>query len=136
MSFKDKLGKILSGVEGTLTAINPIAGLVGGVIKSIIPGNKEDKAVDAIVDTFLPQASTLVLNIDAFAQALALAGPQKLVAAQGPMTQLLLTSSSFAGKKIADPERFKKGAASIASGLADCWGAVDESEVVAVPVTK
>src|SRR5882724_5606956 len=100
MSFKDKFGKILGVVEGTLTAINPIAGLVGGVIKTLIPGNKEDKIVDAIASDFLPEASKMVLNVDAFAQALNLAGPQKLIAAQGPMTQLLLTSSSFAGKKI------------------------------------
>lgn len=134
MSFLSKFGEIVHKVEGVLESVSPVAGLVGATVKALIPGNKEDKVVDYITNDGIAAASNVVKNVEAFGQALSLPGADKLKAAAGPMAQVLLQSSVFAGKKIKDPELFKQGATKIADGMADCWNAVDDSEVKVAPL--
>lgn len=132
LSFLSKFGSVLHKVDGVLTKIYPLAGFVGQTVESFLPaGSTAQQDVEKIIAPggFLDQGSALIQTGEAFGQALGIAGPDKLKAASGPMAQLILQSTTFSGKKIKNPDLFKQGATKIADGLADCWNAVDESEV-------
>jgi len=112
--------------------------MVGRVAEALIPGDKDNKVIDAVINPggFLDQGKQLLGYSEAFGEALQLKGDQKLLAAAGPMANIILQSTTFAGRKISDPERFKAGAAKIASGLADCLDSVDEAPGDVTPIKQ
>lgn len=105
MKFLSILGRII--VEGTKI----ITGLGSVLPKTTVP-------MDRIVDT-LERVIDIIINIEAFGQALGITGPDKLKAAIPMVTQILLQSDVLAGKKIDNHPLFKQGAEKIASGVAD-----------------
>lgn len=130
MSFLSKLGSIFKAVGAELPYVGP-------VLAAFIPGTKDDAIIQKVttevglVNDTIGDLTSVVALYESGGQALGLKGPDKLLMAAGPAAKILLSSAAFAGKKIKDSELFQKGATSIASGLADCWNAVDEGEVEA-----
>ena len=66
----------------------------------------------------LAQVASVITDVEAFGQALSLTGAQKLQAAAGPVSQVILDSSLLVGKQVANPALFKEGAQAIADGMA------------------
>lgn len=130
MSWLSKIGGILKGVSAELPYVGP-------VLAAFIPGTKDDQiiqkvtaGVSGVTDAF-GDLTSIVTLYEAGGQSLGLTGAQKLQMASGPAAKILLSSAAFSGKKIKDPALFQKGAGEIAGGIADCWNAVDESDVEA-----
>jgi len=108
VTFLKKAGAIiLQGVE-IFSGIAPI-------LTSKIPNSS---GAIQTVSKDLAQVAGVIMDVEAFGQALGLAGPQKLTAAAGPVSQIILDSSLLAGKQINDPVLFKQGAQAIADGMA------------------
>lgn len=128
MTFLSKLGKVMQ-IAGKVVQV--FLGFAPG-IATLIPGKKDDQVVAALVDP-LTQVAQVVIQVEAMAQALEtpLPGPQKLQMATPIVAQIILASSIMAKHEIHDPELFKKGCASIASGLADILNSIkDDVETI------
>lgn len=109
MKFLTRLGMILNqGLQ--------IAGVVAPAVKVLFPG-QADKV--EVISQDLAQVAEVIVQVEAFGQALSLPGPQKLQASVGPVTQILLRSALVANHKVADEALFKAGAQKIADGMAD-----------------
>lgn len=129
LSFLSKMGSVLHKVEGVVTNFSPLIGMAVGAVGALLPDGSKAKDVLAAVPGEIQQAVSLIQSTEAFGQALGTPGPDKLKAAAGPMAQIILQSTAFAGKKIKNPDLFKQGATKVADGLADCLNSVDEGEV-------
>src|SRR5215831_4925882 len=114
VTFLKKAGQIiLTGVE-IFSGIAPI-------LTSKIPNSS---GAIQTVSKDLAQVAGVVMDVEAFGQALGLPGAQKLQAAVGPVSQIILDSSLLAGKTVADPALFKQGAQKVADGLADVLNSI------------
>jgi hypothetical protein len=111
VTFLKKLGTILVKAAAIVTGFGP-------TLAAVIPGDKDDRII-RIVSRDLGQIADIVVQAEAMGQALGQPGAQKLIAATPMVAQIILQSSLLVGHKIAQPDLFKKGCASIASGTAD-----------------
>ena len=125
-TFLSKLGKVMQ-----------IAGKVVGVYMGFAPGlamltptKKDDEFVGKTIEP-LQQVAAIIVQVEAMAQTLdvPLPGTDKLKMATPIVAQIILQSGVLAGKKIANPELFKQGCASVASGMADVLNSIKESGV-------
>lgn len=116
MTFLSKIGKAMQ-IVGKVVQV--LLGFGPG-ITSLTPTDKDDKVWAQIVDP-LTQVAHIVVQVEAMAQALdtPLMGPDKLKMATPMVAQIILSSAIVAKHEIANPELFKQGCASIASGMAD-----------------
>jgi hypothetical protein len=125
-TFLSKLGKIMQ-ITGKVVSV--YLGFAPG-LAAMTSSKKDDQFVAASIAP-LQQIAGIVVQVEAMAQALEtpLSGPDKLKMATPMVAQLVLSSGLLAGKKIANPELFKAGCASIASGMADVLNSIQESGV-------
>lgn len=86
----------------------------------------------SVVSKDLTEIADAVVQAEAFGQALSLPGAQKLTAAVGPVTQIIMDSSIVAGKKIADPTLFASATKGLASSMADLLNSLHPDSVQAV----
>lgn len=119
VSWLKQIGQdIVKGLKVFATVGKDLLPVAGGVIETL------DPALTPVVG-FLERATTVVVDAEAIGTANALSGPQKLAGATPLVQQLVLDSTAFAGKKIADPEGFAKAIAQLTSALADAWNCVE-----------
>lgn len=124
MTFLQKLGSVLKiGLQ--------LAGVVMPTVQAVAPDNK----IVQTVSNDLDQIGSTIGLVEAIGQALSLPGAQKLQAASGPVSQIILQSSLMAGRKIAQPELFTAGATKVASGMADILNSLHENGLVTVNKT-
>src|SRR6266436_2926563 len=130
-SQPSKLQKVvtfLSKLGGILGSIAPEVPVVTGILSLFIKGAKAQSVIQTVQSDF-GAALGVVSDAEAMGQALELPGAQKLIAASGPMARIILSSTAFAGLKIANPELFNQGAKKVADGFADCYNAVHPDAV-------
>lgn len=109
MKFLTRLGQIINrGLQ--------ILGFAAPIIQVESP---QAGKVLQTVSADLVDVAGVITNVEAFGQALALKGPDKLRAAVGPVSQIILQSTLLANHKIAQPDLFTQGATKIADGMAD-----------------
>jgi len=109
LTFLKKAGQIiLQGAE-----------IFTGFAPFLTTAYPKSAGVVTTVSKDLTQISDAIVQAEAFGQALSLPGAQKLQAAVGPVSQIILDSSIVSGKQVADPVLFKQGAQKIADGMAD-----------------
>jgi hypothetical protein len=113
MGWLKKAGIVLLKVTEILTGFGP-------VVSALIPGTTDDKIIQVTTHE-LSQVAAIVTQVEAMAAALTtpLPGPEKLKMATPAVAQIILQSSMMAHHKIANPDLFKQGCASVASGIAD-----------------
>lgn len=109
MTFLSKLGAIILKSVQVLTAIEPLA-------TAYAP--KSPQVLD-MAENDLTKIGAVIMQVEVMGQALALPGPQKLIAAAPSVAQVILQSTLLAGHKIANPTLFAAGAAKMADGMAD-----------------
>lgn len=120
MTWLKRIGQI--AVKGLELAVGVAPQFSQAFPQALPPGR-----VQPVVDT-LGKLEAVIVNAEAFGSALGLAGTDKLKAASGPITQILL-SDFLAGRKIADKQKFATAAAGIASNLADLLNSLDGDDV-------
>lgn len=117
--------KLLSRIgQIALKATELIMGY-GPLVKQAIPGTRDDRAIDLVADK-LVELRDVIVQVEIFGQALGLAGADKLKAAGPAVAQVILSSSILAGRKIRDPELFKRGATKMSDGMADIMNSLDD----------
>lgn len=98
----------------------------GPLISSLIPGKRDDQII-AIAQSVIGQAIQVVVQVEAIGAALALTGAQKLTAAVGPISEILL--QFLKGRKIKDVVQFRQGVEKFTSGLADILSSLDDNDI-------
>lgn len=121
MSFLKKFGAIALKVTQVAIGVAP-------VVSQIAPSTAP--AVSTATDG-LSLIAQIIMQVEVAGQALALPGTDKLKAAGPLVAQAVLASSLMAGKKIADPELFRKATEGIASSVADLLNSLDEKALKA-----
>ena len=116
MTFLSKLGQVMQ-IAGKVVAV--VTGF-GPVIAALTPTKKDDEVLAKLADP-LVQVAGIIVQVEAMAQALdtPLPGSEKLKMATPLVAQIILSSGIMVKKEIRDPELFKRGCASIGSGMAD-----------------
>lgn len=109
MKFLTKFGQIINRAL-------QIAGIFSPIVSTTAP---QSTGIVQTVSTDLAEVAGVITNVEAFGQALSLKGPDKLKAAVGPVSQIILQSSLLANHKIALPDLFTQGSTKIADGMAD-----------------
>jgi len=109
MKFLTKVGQVINrGLQ------------ILGIFEPIIQQTSDKTGqVVQVVSQDLVQIGGVITDVEAFGQALALKGPDKLKAAAGPVSQIILQSALLANHKIADPVLFQQGSTKVADGIAD-----------------
>lgn len=125
MTFLSKLGKAMQ-IAGKVVAV--ITGF-GPALVALTPTKKDDEIYAKIADP-LVQVANIIVQVEGMAQALdqPLPGTEKLKMATPIVAQIILNSGIMVNKKIANPELFKQGCASIASGVADVLNSLKEAD--------
>lgn len=116
MSWLKKFGGIVLKASEIAAGVAPFA-------QTMLPG---EAAHIVTVSHDIAQVADVVAQVEAVGQALALNGAQKLTAASPLVAQIVLKSSVLAGKKVKDPDLFKKACDEIAGGVADLLNSVEE----------
>ncbi len=111
MTFLKRVGLIMLQATKLIVRLQAQAGAVVGMVRAAV--------------NELDQIFQLVIQVEAMGAALALTGPQKLQAAVAAATQIILQSALVAGKKIAQPEVFKRGVSRIVEGVVDVLNSLD-----------
>lgn len=109
MKFLTKLGQIINRALQVVGILSPVIQVESPKAGSIVQTVSAD----------LVDVAGVITNVEAFGQALALKGPDKLKASVGPVSQIILQSTLLANHKIAQPDLFTQGATKIADGMAD-----------------
>lgn len=122
MKFLTKFGQILNRGLQILNVFQPVIQLE----------SPKAGAVVQTVSTDLVQIAGVIQNTEAFGQALAIKGPDKLKAAVGPVSQIILQSALLANHKIADPELFSTGCTKVADGMADIVNSLNPDGIQAI----
>lgn len=124
VTFLKKLGQIA-------LAIGKVVPIAGPILSAIIPGTADD-AIIARASQEVDRFTKIIVDVEMMGAALSLAGPDKLTAATPLIAQLILQSSTVAGRDISDPALFKSGCAQIASGFVAVLNSL-QSDDIAVP---
>ena len=106
MTFLKKLGVVLLKATEIIVGFGPT-----------IPAKYQALGTTIVSD--LKAIETIIVQVEGVGQVLGLPGPDKLRAASPLVAQMVLQSSVVAGRKIADPALFQRGAQKIADGMAD-----------------
>ena len=109
MTFLKKLGQIMLEATQIFMGIAPI-------VQASQPGSA---GTIQVISQDLAAIGNVIIQAEAMGQALQLPGAQKLQAAVGPVSQIILQSSIMAGHQIDNTDLFKTGAQKIADGMAD-----------------
>lgn len=125
MGFLKKLGSIL--LKGTAI----VAG-VGPLVTSNVPAAAPVMAT--VVDT-LARLAGVVTQMELVGQALSLSGADKLKGATPAFAQAILESSFLVGKKIKDPELFKRGCVKMGDGAVDIMNSLDDGAIEVIDKT-
>lgn len=123
--------KFLSKIGAIVSKINPVLGIVSGIVSGFLPQDKRGKveAVTATAQHDLSVLAGIIVNVEGVGQALGIAGPDKLKAAAPLVSQMVLASSLLARHKVANPTLFAAGCTKLADGMADILNALDEDGV-------
>lgn len=117
ISILKKVGQEVNAFDGLIPVYGPA---IHGVT-ALIPG-KADADVTAVTGIALDgmtKLQNIILDVEAFGQAIALPGTQKAIAAGPAVNQLLMDSLSLVhGKKPKDIEKTKADAANVAAAVA------------------
>lgn len=116
MKFLTRIGAII------LKGIEIYAGFAP-IIQTAFPGF-QDKV--QVLSNDLVEIANIIVQVESFGQALAIPGPQKLIAATPAVSQIILRSAILANHSIADPILFKQGCTKIADGMADVLNSLDD----------
>ena len=123
MKFLTLLGQIL--VKGTQIAMG---------VSQLLPANQ--KIIGEKIGARLAELAQIVITIEAAGQVINVPGADKLRMATPLVAQALLQSDLFVDqlngdkrRKVNDQVLFQKGAASIASGLADVLNSIKTEEI-------
>lgn len=122
MTFLKKLAQIILQATEIATGFAPL-------FTKVVP---QSAGVIATVQSDLALVGQEIVSVEAFGQALSLPGAQKLQAAVGPVSQIILQSALVSGKKIANQALFAQGAQKVADGVADILNSIDQNEASAV----
>jgi hypothetical protein len=120
MSFLSILKKIGQEANKFDEAI-PIIGSYAHMATSLIPGDRDDKAVDAALQFAqdgLVRFQNIILDAEVFGQAAGVPGPQKAIGVAPAVLQLFLDLPVIKGKRPKDPEVTKADAAALGGALA------------------
>jgi len=117
MDFLKRLGSIL--LKGTQIALG-----VGPLVSSAFPSTS---GAVVTVTNDLSAIGQVVVNAEAFGQALSLPGDQKLKAAIPAAAQVFLSSQMLHGRKVQDVARFNAAVATITGGVADMLKSLDDN---------
>ena len=123
MNFLKKFGSIVL----KLTEI--VAGVAPTVVKDF-PGAS---GVVQIISKDLAEIGNVIGQVEVIGQVLGTVGADKLKAAVPLVTQVILSSSLMAGKKIADPAKFQAAVSEITSAVADLLNSLEGSITSANP---
>ena len=123
MNFLKKFGSIVL----KLTEI--VAGVAPTVVKDF-PGAS---GVVQIISKDLAEIGNVIGQVEVIGQVLGTVGADKLKAAVPLVTQVILSSSLMAGKKIADPAKFQVAVSEITSAVADLLNSLEGSITSANP---
>jgi len=100
--------------------------LGGPVISALIPGKRDDQIV-AVAQSVIGQAIQVIVQVEAIGAALALSGADKLKAAVGPISEILL--QFLKGRKVKDVAKYRAGVEKFTSGLADILSSLDDGDI-------
>jgi len=115
LSFLKQLGVItLKGVQ--------IATGLAPVVSPFLPQSTQPAAT--VVTNDLNVIGGIIASAEVAGQSINLSSADKLKAATPVVAQAIVSSSLLAGKKIADPELFNRGAQKVADGIADVLNAI------------
>lgn len=119
MTLLAKIGGIIVKGLAILTGVAPI-------FQSAVPGAS---GTISTVTSDLTQISTIITEVEAMGQALAIKGPDKLKAAAPLVAQVILQSSLLVNHKIANQALFTQACTEIAGGMADLLNSLDSGNV-------
>src|SRR6266699_3536643 len=117
MNFLIKAASILIKITSILDGFAPL-------VPAATPGVP---AVLGTVQSELTQMFNVVVQAEVFGQVLKTPGPDKARAAAPALAQLILTSTFFSNKKIADPTKFQAAVTAMGGNLADILNSLDHS---------
>ena len=124
MTFLKKLGQLIVKGIGIVSGFLP-------VLQATMPGSS---AIIQTVSKDLAAIGDIVIQVEAMGAALGLSGADKLRAAVGPATQVLLQSELLLGKPISDITALNGAAQDIINGVVKMLNAVHPSAAVETPV--
>jgi hypothetical protein len=120
LTFLKKFGEyILKGLQ-IVTGVAPV---IATVVTAQSPENA-GKVQTGLTD--LSAIASIIQNVEAFGQALSLAGADKLKAAQPLVAQMILQSALLANHKIANAALFTQGTTKVADGMADILNSLQD----------
>ena len=120
MNWKSVLKKVGEEVLHASEAV-PVWGQFARIGASLIPGDKDDKAVEKVIAAATDKLDLLereIVAVETFGQALALPGDQKAIAVGPAALQILLEMRLVKGKKPKDAEQSKADAAAVGGAIA------------------
>ena len=117
MSWLKKLGEVAKVGSSIIPVWGPL-------ISAVIPGEKDDKILARVDDTW-SQIAGVVVTAEQMGAAIKAPGVQKLDMAAPSVAQLILRSSALAGKKVKDAAKFEAAVKGVASNVADLLSALE-----------
>src|SRR5229473_448728 len=107
---------LLAKIGGIILKATEILTGFGSVVSQSIPSSS---GVITTVSKDLTEIATVITQVEAVGQSLAIAGPDKLKAAAPLVAQVILSSAMIVNHSIADSAKFQGGCTKIADGMAD-----------------
>ena len=123
MTFLKKLGQLI--VEGL--------GIAAGILPVIQAAVPNSGAVVQTISADLNAIGQIVVQVEAMGAALGLSGADKLRAAVGPVTQILLQSELLAHKPISDISALNGAAQDVINGVVKALNAVHPNAATVTP---
>jgi len=107
--------------------------IVAGVAPTVVKDFPGASGVVQIISKDLAEIGNVIGQVEVIGQVLGTVGADKLKAAVPLVTQVILSSSLMAGKKIADPAKFQVAVSEITSAVADLLNSLEGSITSANP---
>jgi len=107
--------------------------IVAGVAPTVVKDFPGASGVVQIISKDLAEIGNVIGQVEVIGQVLGTVGADKLKAAVPLVTQVILSSSLMAGKKIADPAKFQAAVSEITSAVADLLNSLEGSITSANP---
>lgn len=116
MTWLKRVGQILAAGVEIVTGLN---------FQAMFPSSAQG-AIGTVVND-LQQIQGVIVSVEAAANAVSAAGPQKLLMAAPLVAQIIMQSSLMAGHKIDNQALFTQAATEIAQGMADLLNSLKDN---------